>query len=563
VPFTDIYIEHTQDSTYFKGGQYKLDELSLANIVTLTITGQKQFGYDHGKNCWKLSVSGQPGQPCASFGGLPGMAQSDKVEIENFLFLSNSNPIFNIYQGTKPLTLYQVGSFHPGLITVINNEIGIAGMIDYHVPYLNSGNNLDYKIFYFKNQQGDVVFRNEVSKFLITPPGPVTMEFFQVSGTQTLDQNGFVAKGKVYEKTGADKLFEFDAWLYRTTDSTSLIVDKTTNQMFRFSGNSGNSSRLENVYGRMFVNNGNWTPLYFGGALKNANGASGSLSFTVQGDLVANEQEISVANIPGSFSNIGNLTYDFANKRFTGIIDFSQTLEGGASFSASAEVLFDPQGWYFLGLGSISLKNPTLGGDAAIFIGNYRVTQHIIDKFIPNSRVYQLFGEPPAGFPKLNDPFKGFYIEGGVHMKIPILPEFEFNLGLISAELSHEVGADVRMSMNFAEANTYTAGVSIFARITAGVGASMGLVCATSSVTGKGLISADGLYSTNGSWSATGYAEFGIYGTTELGGGACDSDCDGIFGVGPCIVDSESAGKALFGKLTISDSGTDFEFGFK
>jgi hypothetical protein len=389
------------------------------------------------------------------------------------------------------------------------------------------------------------------------------MEFFQVSGTQTLDQNGFTAKGKVYEKIGADKLFEFDAWLYRTKDSTSLIVDKTTNQMFRFSGNSGNSSRLENVYGRMFVSNGNWTPLYFGGALKNANGASGSLSFTVQGDLVANEQEISVANIPGSFSNIGNLTYDFANKRFTGIIDFGRTLEGGASFSASAEVLFDPQGWYFLGLGSISLKNPTLGGDAAIFIGNYRVTQHIIDKFIPNSRVYQLFGEPPAGFPKLNDPFKGFYIEGGVHMKIPIIPEFEFDLGLISAELSHEVGADVRMSMNFAEANTYTAGVSIFARITAGVGASMGLVCATSSVTGKGLISADGLYSTNGSWSATGYAEFGIYGTTELGGGACDSDCDGLFGVGPCIVDSESAGKALFGKLTISDSGTDFEFGFK
>jgi hypothetical protein len=384
-----------------------------------------------------------------------------------------------------------------------------------------------------------------------------------VLGTQTLDQNGFTAKGKVYETIGADKLFEFDAWLYRTKDSTSLIVDKTTNQMFRFSGNTPNSPRLENVSGRMFVSNGDWTPFSFNGVLKNANGASGSLSFTVQGDLVANEQQISVTNLPGPFSNIGNLTYDFVNKRFTGIIDFGQTLAGGASFSASAEVLFDPHGWYFLGLGSLSLQSPSMGGEAAVFIGNYTVNQYIIDKFIPNSRVYQVFGEPPAGFPKVNDLFKGFYIEGGAHIPIPVIPQFEFDLGLISAELSHEVGADFRMGMNFAQANTYTTGISIYGRITAGLGSSMVLVCASSSVTGKGLISADGLYSSNGSWSATGYAEFGISGTTEYGFGACDSDCNGIFGVGPCTVDSESAGVTLFGKFVISDSGTDFEFGFK
>jgi hypothetical protein len=561
VPFTDIFVDQVADSTMLKGGNFQLDQLSLANIVTLNITGQKQFGFDLGRNAWKLSVSGLPGQPCASFGGLLGMATGDKVEIENFFFISNNNPVFNIYQGAKPLTLFNVGSFTPGMITVINGDIGIAGMIDYKIPYMNSGNNLDYKIFYFKNDDQTIGFRNEVAAFLITPPGPVTMEFFPVTGTQTLDNNGFFAKGKVYEKIGADKLFEFDAWLYRTTDSTSLVIDQKSNPMFSFSGYSG--PRLENVHGRMYLNGTEWTQLRFGGDLKNANGASGSLSFVVQGDLVADQQQISVENIPMPFSNIMNMTYDFANKRFTGVIDFGQTLAGGAAFSASAEVLFDPTGWYFLGLGSISLPSPQMGGQASIFIGSYRVNQHIIDKFIPNSRVYQLFGEPPANFPVVNQQFKGFYIEGGAQIPIPILPSFEFNLGLISAQLSHEVGADLRMGMNFANANTYSMGVSVFGRITAGLGASMGLVCASSTVTGKGLISADGMYSTNGSWSATGYVDFSITGNTELGFGACDSDCDGILGVGPCVVDSESASVGLFGKFTISDGGTDFEFGFK
>ncbi|TFH48401.1 MAG: hypothetical protein E4G92_03580, partial [Bacteroidia bacterium] len=141
----------------------------------------------------------------------------------------------------------------------------------------------------------------------------------------------------------------------------------------------------------------------------------------------------------------------------------------------------------------------------------------------------------------MNQKFSGFYIEGGVHVPIPILPQFEFDCGLISAQLTHEIGADIRMSMDFTEANTYHMGVSIYGRITAGLGASMGIVCASSSVTGKGLVSADGMYSSDGTWSATGYSEFSISGNTELGFGACDSDCDGIFGVGPCVVNSESA----------------------
>jgi hypothetical protein len=563
IPFSNIYVEQVQDSTLLKGGVFKLDELSLANIVTLNVTGQKQFGYDVGRHAWKLSVSGLPGQSCAWFGGLPGMAQGDKVEIENFFLISNGNPVFNISQTSKPLTLYNVGSFTPGVITVINDDISIAGMIDYHIPYMNNGNKLDYKIFYFRKSDNSVGFRNEVAGFLVTPPGPVTMEFFPVTGTQTLDEKGFYAKGKVYEKIGNDKLFEFDSWLYRTVDSTSLVVDNATNQMFRFSGSGAASPRLENVWGHMSVSGSGWMPLVFGGDLRNARGASGSLSFTVKGDLVAEKQEISVTNIPGPFSNIGNMTYDYANKRFTGIIDFSKTLSGGASFSASAEVLFDPSGWYFLGLGSLSVPSPVMGGDASVFIGDYSVSQHIIDKFVPNSRVYQIFGEPPANFPAVNQKFNGFYIEGGVHLPIPIIPQFEFNLGLISAQLSHEIGGDIRMSMNFTEANTYHMGVSIYGRITAGIGASMGVVCASSSVTGKGLISADGIYSTSGNWSATGYSEFSISGSTELGFGACDSDCDGIFGVGPCVVNSEGASVGLFGKFTISDSGTAFEFGFK
>ncbi len=563
IPFSNIYVEQAQDSTMLKGGDYKLDQLSLANLVTLNITGQKQFGYDIGKKAWKLSVSGLPGQPCAWFGGLPGMALGDKVEIENFFFVSNGNPVFNISQTSKPLTLHKVGLFTPGLITVINDDIAIAGMIDYKIPYMNNGNKIDYKIFYFRNPDNSIGFRNEVAAFLITPPGPVTMEFFQIAGSQTLDEKGFHARGKVYEKIGSEKLFEFDAWLYRTTDSTSLIVDRTTNQMFRFSGSSTVSPRLENVWGRTIVSGAGWMPLSFGGDLRNAKGASGALSFTVHGDLVADKQEIQVDNIPGPFSGISNFTYDFANKRFTGIIDFSRTLNGGAYFNASAEVLFDPSGWYFLGLGAISVPSPNMGGDASVFIGDYSVNQYIIDKFVPNSRVYQIFGVPPANFPALNQKFSGFYIEGGVHLPIPIIPQFEFDLGLISAQLTHEIGGDIRMSMNFTEANTYHMGVSIYGRITAGVGTSMGVVCASSTVTGKGLISADGVYSSDGSWSAIGYTEFGISGTTELGVGTCTSSCEGIFGVGPCFVDSAAAGKSLFGKFSISSAGTSFEFGFK
>ena len=562
VPFENIYVEQAGEFTILKGGNYKLDQLSLANLTTLNITGQKQFGFDTGKNAWKLSVSGDPGKSCAWFGGLPGMGQQERVEIENFFLVSNSYPVFNLMLPAKPMTLYSVGKFFPGLITVINEEIAIAGMIDYGVPYLNSGEKLDYKIFYFRNPDQTIGFRNEVAGFLVTPPGPVTMEFFPVTGTQTLDEKGFFAKGKVYEKIGSEKLFEFDAWLYRTVDSTSLVVDRNSNQIFRFSGNNPSSPRMEQIRGRMFVKGGSWMPLWFGGELINANGASGSLSFTVLGDLVADEQELTVANIDGPFSNINNLTYDFVNKRFTGKIDYSKSMSG-ASFSASAEVLFDPGGWYFMGLGSVLLESPTMSGNASVFIGNYTVNQEIVNKFIPNSRVYQLFGVPPADFPSVGQRFKGFYIQGGVSLPVPILPQFEFDLGLISAKLTHEIGGDVRMSMDFSEVNTYHAGVSIFARITAGIGASMGLVCASSSVTGKGLISADGLLTSDGQWSAEGYAEFGISGTTELGVGACDSSCDGILGIGPCIVKSASAGKALFGNFTISNSGTNFEIGFK
>ena len=199
---------------------------------------------------------------------------------------------------------------------------------------------------------------------MVNGPGNVV---FTSGATQVLDANGFTSEGIIKE----NGVFEVKAKLFRPADKSQIRVEVfPLNQYLNFS----EKSKLKDVYGHMKTTNGNWDYFTFGGTIDGAKGiGSGKpqiLNFTVFGDVKASDQAIEVKNIDLGKGFTGlELTYDFPNSRLTGSMKLNQSF-GGITLDGTANILFDGNGWYFLGAGS--LVTPGLGTcNAGMVIGDF------------------------------------------------------------------------------------------------------------------------------------------------------------------------------------------------
>jgi hypothetical protein len=264
------------------------------------------------------------------------------------------------------------------------------------------------------------------------------------------------------------------------------------------------------------------------------------LTFTVSGNIVANNQELGVTNINSPFGNI-SFTYEPENKRFFGYLSFEKDL-GYAKIKGDAQAVVDNEGWYFFAGGELEVNNPHSKGSAGLLIGNHSITDTMRNTFQQYSYVYRRKGSLPRIFPSS---LKGFYMEGEAEASVlPMLglPDVDIDLGIVSARLRVIVGADMRLSMQFSKGTiTIGAGMDNFVEADFGLGASVGLACASVDCSASLDIGFEGQVSSDYSWSAELTGDITLTGTAKVGGGGCDSDCDGYF----CFVESASVSKTF------------------
>jgi len=521
VPFTDLYLMPTSSGTMqLQLGKFDFQGMKLAGTVPLTVTGKSDFGYDNSVGYWKLIVSGSDGNSCAYFTGtnLKGLESTAKVEINNFYLQSNGKQAFAV-SGTSDLYAYKVASLTPSNLVVYDNSLHIEGQINMHLPaplsqkqpsayiFTKNGSGMDFKLQPF-------TFGDKING--------ITVDFNKAA--QTLDENGFVAKGKIFE----EGKFNFDATLYRSADSIAMWVDP--NQTLKI---GEQKTSLANINGALKVTNNTWQNFWFAGDLLGASGASGRLKFDVIGEVTASGQQLNVSNIPTPFGDLA-MTYDFANGRLTGNLQIDKDMLGQGHMNANATMVVDKQGWYFFQGGSFTLASPHSTIQSGILIGDYDVSQDMKNTFMQYSYKAKLQGKLPAGFPQH---VNGFYFEGSADVPTPIFPGFDFNFGLISAALWLNVGADTRLAMNFGEVNTYHIGMDYLLDVGAKMGGSIGIACAGVSaqlIIDQGF---DGEYRSDGSWYVSGESSLSLQGDTYAGVGCCDSDCDylGFPCPSPCI----------------------------
>lgn len=520
VPFTGMQVK---DST-LAYGSYDLKNLSIASVIPLTVLGKTSFGWDPGKKHWSLSVTPDTGTTAAYFSGMPGMGSGDKVRIDNFYLLSSGEDGFTPMP--KPITLYKVATFTPSMLTAYADYVHIPGVIDVHVPLAKAQSAaIDYS-----KPGGALKFGLQSFTLGFAAKG-VQLDFLgDPAHPQTLDERGFIARGRVYEP---DK-WGLEVTLFRTVESTAIwVVPKESLDV-----DAAGKRKLRNVVGHMRVASGAWENFTFSGDLVGADGATSYLTFVVKGEVLADDQSVSVKNLPTPFGGLA-LTYDFEHHRLIGQLHFKQVMEGGAWAEGDAEAVVDGDGWYFLSGGSFYLPQQSVEGQAALLFGSYPMTAAIKSTFAKYSFVYDEYGSLPVTFPT---EVKGFYFEGEGAVPVPVIPQGEFNFGLVAGVLKVQAGGDVRFGMQFSKGTTFSVGQSVFIIAKAGLGAGFVGVCAGLSAQVKVVTSWDGQYSTSGAWFVDGDGHVTLSGSTYLGGGLCDADCGGKFCVKASLDDSKTLG---------------------
>ncbi len=519
-----------------------LKSISLGGVAQLNVVGNVMFGYENmGNKKWFLTVGKGNNNYAASFSSLPGMEINDSIYIASFSLYSDGTKTFSPQY--KNIKIYKVGILSLDQMIVGNNSIEMSSL-SFDIPKLGQ---LGSIIQYYKEN-------NKVKLKLVPVPikintNGVELAFGIDANTQpeTFDENGLRVRGIISEE---DK-FSFNAWLYHTKDSTSIWVENpnlitppnspTKNWQQLVIG--GPATYLEKITGNMKVVSGSWQNFWFSGNLIVPSGIEqnkNKLTFTVYGDIVANNQELGVKNINSPFGNI-SFTYEPENKRFFGSLSMEKDL-GYAYMKGQAEAVVDNEGWYFFAGGDLNVYNPNSTGSAGLLIGHHSITDQMKNAFKQYSYVYKHKGSLPMTFPSS---LKGFYMEGMTSIPIQSiigLPNIDIDLVVVSAKLWVNAGADMRLSMQFDKGLTIGAGMDNL--LDAGFSVSQWFVVECSSLSFSALldIGSEGQVSTNGDWAAELTGDITLTGKAKVGWGVCDSDCEGKL----CDEDSWS-GSEMFG----------------
>jgi hypothetical protein len=532
IGFTGIKIEPTLLQT---AGQatYNFSALPVAGgLATLKVLqgSAAQLGYDSSQAKWSFTISQGSNSYAAFIENLPNCSPSDVLQFQNLTLFSDGQSGFTLQPNHPNLTVYKVAQFKPAQANLYDNAIQLTGQVDYGIPTVQPMTTM----LQFSKQNGNTVAQIQPVDYSFKP-NAVTMVF--ASGAQTLDGNGYTAKGKIYElvegKEGNKKMFEFNITL-RKTPAGAITATLDDGQTFDFSGGNG-KSRLKNLTGGLAVSSSTWEQFKFQGDVESDEGISGKIAFVVKGDMVTDigNQQVSVKNIEVPFGQL-SITYDFAHRRMQGSIVLDASVPNAYTLAGSADVRFDPQGWFFTAYGSVGLYNPNITFAVGIVFGKYpniTAVSEIQSKFAAS----QWKPEVPAEMrqiPSAYNNLKGFYFLGEATNFLGVtLPQIDVNLDpVVSCSVSAYYGMALSLGMNFSGSTQFDIGAAAFLGVDASIGGSIGLLCAGGSLhAGINFFGVGYLNLTNKKWDIEGGSDLILSGKIYGGFGVCDSDCGGWF----------------------------------
>lgn len=498
--------------------------VKLIDLLTMQIENDPDLIYN-GAN-WQIFISGDSANPAASIDNVPGLPSGNNdINMEILLFYSDADAEFKM--ANNNYTLYSVTTFTTtaGALYVHHddatgeNYLTLPGIINLNLPSIS----VQPTAFLIKNNNGTITTELQSFGFGMEVNG-ITADFN--AGDIEFKSNGLIVSGSVRE----DPYFDHDVKLYHLLDSTA--INTIANQKFQYTSSGQN---LGNLFGRMYVNDysNSWTNYQFTGDVTGANKSSGRWTFTVYGDITAENQKVDVDDLKmgsgGSsnmnFDNMG-MSYDFDNRRLVGSISIDESMPGGGSIRGQANCVYDDAGWYFVCGGQVTMPSNPYVTDVslALLFGDYPIANEQVIKDVFTEYSYN--GALPAAFAS---DLSGFYFDGKIEMPIPYVPNFEIDLLVVSVEFEATITAGFQLGMNFTEAlNTYYTGLEAGIHVHAGVGASVVVGCAGVSVDASVLLELTGQYQSNGDWFVNGTNTNTITGTAYAGVGlACDSECEG------------------------------------
>ncbi len=528
IGFTGIKIEPTLLQTAGQAA-YNFSSLPVAGgLATLKVLpgSAAQLGYDPGQAKWSFTISKGSNSYAAFIENLPNCSPSDVLQFQNLTLFSDGQSGFTLQSNHPNLTLYKVAQFKPAQANLYDNAIQLTGQVDYGIPTAQPMTTM----LQFSKQNGNTVAQLQPVDYSFTP-NAVTLVF--ASGAQTLDDNGYTAKGKIYELVeGNKKMFEFNITL-RKTPAGAITATLDDGQTFDFSGGNG-KSKLKNLTGGLAVSSSTWEQFKFQGDVESDEGISGKIAFVVKGDMVTDigNHQVSVKNIEVPFGQL-SITYDFALKRMQGSIVLDASVPNAYTLAGSADVRFDPQGWFFTAYGSVGLYNPNISFTVGIALGKYpniSSVSEIQSKFAAS----QWKPEVPAQMrqiPSAYNNLKGFYFLGEATNFLGItLPQIDVDLDpVVSCSVSAYYGMALSLGMNFGGSTQFDIGAAAFVGVDATVSGSIGVLCAGGSLhAGINFFGVGFLNLTNKTWGVEGGSDLILSGTIYGAFGACDSDCEGL-----------------------------------
>ncbi len=529
IGFTGIKIEPTLLQTAGQAA-YNFSALPVAGgLATLKVLpgSAAQLGYDPGQAKWSFTISKGANSYAAFIENLPNCSPSDVLQFQNLTLFSDGQSGFTLQSNHPDLTLYKVAQFKPAQANLYDNAIQLTGQVDYGIPTVQPMTTM----LQFSKQNGNTVAQIQPVDYSFTP-NAVTMVF--ASGAQTLDDNGYTAKGKIYELVeGNKKMFEFNITL-RKTPAGAITATLDDGQTFDFSGGSG-KSKLKNLTGGLAVSSSTWEQFKFQGDVESDEGISGKIAFVVKGDMVTDigNQQVSVKNIEVPFGQL-SITYDFALKRMQGSIVLDASVPNAYTLAGSADVRFDPQGWFFTAYGSVGLYNPNITFAVGMVLGKYPNISNVSEiqsKFAAS----QWKPEVPAEMrqiPSAYNNLKGFYFLGEATNFLAItLPQIDVDLDpVVSCSVNPYYGMALSLGMNFGGSTQFDIGAAAFVGVDATVSGSIGVLCAGGSLhAGINFYGVGFLNLTNKTWGVEGGSDLILSGKIYGAFGVCDSDCEGWF----------------------------------
>ncbi|MDP4114578.1 MAG: carboxypeptidase-like regulatory domain-containing protein [Bacteroidota bacterium] len=421
--------------------QFDLTNLNIAKTIPLHITGNVVVDYNS-SDSWYLFLSPGTGNFSSYFANLPGTQDTAKIYLQTLKATSTGKMQIAPWSTQPAVKIYSVTSLQPDMIDFYDEAISITGLkLDPAIPDFSGTSSIKYTTNTGSTKLTVMPFGITIwSKGVLLKFGVDTEQAL----SQVLNQNGFKSYGNISEP---GKFQEIKAWLYHTTDSTTLIVenpfspDKKSNAWQRMNIGA-DKTYLDKLTGRMAVLNGAWDFFNFAGDMTGTKGVTDDnkrMSFVVKGEVEANNQKVSIKNISTPFGDL-KLTFDFENQRLDGCMQINQDA-GGVQMQGAANLRVDKDGWYFYAGGTTTMQGSGPIRMAMLF-GDYpRIEPFVKDEFAKASYKKSL----PASFA---NSISGFFMSGSAEFPI-LIPTFHAWLAVATIDIGDNAGLDTRLWCSF------------------------------------------------------------------------------------------------------------------